>query len=108
MRHVSRAVADDLHFDVSEAIDGCFLGEDLFGGTLFDCSFDRGCELPCVANEADASTSASIYSLDHDWIADLRREALNIFDSVGWMLQCRRYPYVTCNELSQAGLQCKP
>lgn len=108
MRHVPRAVTDDLHFDVAEAIDGCFLGENLLRWAFFNCSFDRGCELFCVANESDTPTSTSVYSLDHDWIVKLRREALNIFNSVGGLLQCRRYRNITCDEFSRANIQCPP
>jgi len=38
MRNVFSAIADDLHFDMSEPVYCCFLCKDLLGGTLFDGS----------------------------------------------------------------------
>lgn len=91
VHYVSCTVANDLDFDVAEAVYCCFFGEDALRRALFNCSFHRGSEFLFIANQSDTTTTTSVYSLDHNRITNSCGKLLDIFDFVGGFLECWRY-----------------
>ena len=85
MRNITGSIADDLHFDMAEAIDCRLFSEDLLGGAFFHRSLNQGRKLLFIANEANTSATASVDCLDHERVPDLRSKAVDIIDTACWV-----------------------
>ncbi len=71
MRYIPTPIANDLHFNMTKAIDRRLLSEQLLRRTLFHSSPDRRSKLRFIANQSDASAATAINGFDHDWEAGL-------------------------------------
>jgi hypothetical protein len=83
MRHVSLAVADDLDFDVAEAVDCCFFGEEFLRGAFLHGALDGCREGGRITYEADASTAASVHGFHHDGVPHAGSEGGDFFGGGG-------------------------